>query len=117
MTQETWTEISADDKPARAKHTPGPWQQHDIDYCPDEIWGDIEGPLETGTPRGVHICTIEGDGDQLQANAKLIAAAPTMLAVLHQVSRHFAILAAHGTPVDVTLEDAVHEAIDNAGGY
>lgn len=114
MTQETWTEISADDKPARAKHTPGPWipEYGNSDERSGGQWYDV-GPARIGfsyqSPDNIVA--------QVDADAKLIAAAPTMLAVLHQVSRHFAILAAHGTPVDVTLEDAVHEAIDNAGGY
>lgn len=116
MTQDTWTEISADDKPAREKHTPGPWKvrpQYGIDgkIC----FECIENNAEVGSDNWKTIASTWAGPNP--ANAKLIAAAPTMLAVLHQVSRHFAILAAHGTPVDVTLEDAVHEAIDAAGGY
>lgn len=108
MTQDTWTEISADDKPARVKHTPGPWTPDNSAFCECVYAKD-----SLGADR--RIC--EMIGPHQKANSKLIAAAPTMLAVLHQVSRHFAIMAAHGTPVDVTLEDAVHEAIDAAGGY
>ena len=61
----------------QANHTPGPWQQHDSDYCPQEIWGSLDGPLDDGQIRGVLVCTVE-DNDQLHSNARLIAAAPDM---------------------------------------
>lgn len=61
------------------KHTPGPWQIHDKKYCIDEIWGNLEGPLE-GTIRGTQVCTMEQTEDGcIFANAKLVAAAPELL--------------------------------------
>jgi hypothetical protein len=54
-----------------AKHTPTPWQQHDPEYCPEEIWGNLEGPLEDGKIHGTHICTLE-DNEQAEANARHI---------------------------------------------
>ncbi len=69
-------------------HTPGPWQQHDHDYCPFEIWGALDGPLEDGKIHGEQVCDIiEGDdAERNHANARLIAAAPELLSaceVLH----------------------------------
>ncbi len=66
--------------------TPGPWQQHDADYCPLEIWGNLDGPLEDGAIRGTEICTV-ADGPEAEANARLIASAPDLLAALEGVLR------------------------------
>lgn len=62
------------------KHTPGPWQMHDDDYCPEQIYGNLE--LIDGKIRGTLICEIQGDMDEPKnlANARLIAAAPDLLA-------------------------------------
>lgn len=62
-----------------ANHTPGPWKIHDEQYCIDEIWGNLEGPID-GKIRGTQICTLEQTDDgRVFANAKLIAAAPELL--------------------------------------
>jgi hypothetical protein len=61
-----------------AQHTPGPWT------VPVAYWADIEGA------DGTQIATLHSDGDvdgapdafTAQANARLIAAAPDMLAAL-----------------------------------
>lgn len=65
-------------------HTPGPWQQHDLEYCPLEIFGDLEGPMENGRVRGTQVCEIIQSNcqEQDEANAKLIAAAPELLNAL-----------------------------------
>lgn len=55
--------------------TPGPWQQHDWDHCPLEIWGNLEGPMEDGQILGTQICEVLTN----EADAKLIAAAPELL--------------------------------------
>ena len=58
-----------------SKHTPGPWR-YDPTYEPDEcpvIWNAA----------GDAVCTLEPDGawsgEEIEANALLIAASPTML--------------------------------------
>lgn len=71
-----------------AEHTPGPWKIHDEQYCIDEIWGDLEGPID-GKIRGQHVCTLEQTDDgRICANACLIAAAPEMLAALRPFANY-----------------------------
>lgn len=36
-----------------------PWQVHDEDYCPEELWGSLD--LNENGVQGVQVCTIEGD--------------------------------------------------------
>lgn len=55
---------------------------HDETYCPEEIWGDLEGPLEDGKVHGTFICEVNQDAPNWRDNARLIAAAPDMLAAL-----------------------------------
>jgi hypothetical protein len=57
-------------------HTNGPWQMHDEDYCPEEIWGDLG--LFDGAVRGTKICEIDQGNPNWLANAKLIRAAPEL---------------------------------------
>lgn len=68
-------------RPQTDKHTPGDWQSHDTDYCPEEIWGNLEGPLEDGRVHGTHICTI-ADTPDFEGNRKLVIAAPMLLQAL-----------------------------------
>lgn len=63
--------------------TPGPWTQHDEDWCPLEIWGNLDGPLQDGQIRGTQVCDVLTD----ETDAKLIAAAPELLAVCQQALR------------------------------
>jgi hypothetical protein len=68
-----------------SEHTPGPWKMHDEDYCPEEIYGDFEGPMEDGKIRGTLVCTVAGEFDESpipEKNARLILAAPELLAAL-----------------------------------
>lgn len=68
-----------------AEHTPGPWQLHDPDYCDEEVWGDIDGPTE-GQVRGQLVAVVEQDNKAWRGNARLIAAAPTLLAALKELA-------------------------------
>ena len=66
-------------------HTPGPWQIHDEQYCMDEIWGNLEGPID-GQIRGTKICEMEHTEDgRVFANARLVAASPEMLSALQSL--------------------------------
>jgi hypothetical protein len=60
--------------------TPGPWHQHDPDYCPLEIFGNLEGPLENGQIRGTLVCLAENETD-----ARLIASAPELWEALNNL--------------------------------
>ena len=53
------------------KHTPGPWEVPEGGFYPIIASAD-----------GDHIATLAGTGDMMEANASLIAAAPTMLNTL-----------------------------------
>jgi len=83
MTQDTWTEITADDKPAPAKHTPGPWRVANNGYYL-EIRTTSEESAQIGD-----VCSSKfwNDGKHAEANAKLIAAAPQMLEALRAIMR------------------------------
>ena len=61
-----------------AQHTPGPWE---LDCSGLGAW------IMAGGPDGLHVATIPiaRDGDWSDANARLIAAAPDMLAALKHI--------------------------------
>lgn len=58
--------------------TPRPWRMHDEHYCPEEIWGSLDGPLEDGRIHGQYVClvtVVEDDSPTTAANAALICRA------------------------------------------
>jgi hypothetical protein len=59
------------------KHTPGPWvigkRDHDV--------------VMVDTASGTAICDVYGESDDRPANARLIAAAPDLLAALEDIAR------------------------------
>ena len=79
------------------KHTPGPWGYRDGVYCTFTVYATTQG--RCGIPRGLHwqpiaqipVMEHEGRGmsaDEADANARLIAAAPDLLAVVQRFARH-----------------------------
>jgi hypothetical protein len=68
-----------------SKHTPGPWQIKS-DYEPLTIIGNVDGP-DDGQYHYTPICEVEPTlfPDENAANARLIAAAPDLLAALECV--------------------------------
>ena len=63
----------------KTKHTPGPWYV----YLEKHNWGTTPHVTDTPNPRdAAPICTFNGlayrDDSETRANARLIAAAPTM---------------------------------------
>lgn len=56
---------------SEAKHTPGPWEpKPETNYCPAQVWAD-----------GRLLADVFGESrDAREANARLIATAPTLLA-------------------------------------
>lgn len=70
------------------KHTPGPWRI-EIDDSPDAEWSRrypniIADEYEVVGTEGMY-----GDLETDMANARLIAAAPELLAALDMMERHF----------------------------
>jgi hypothetical protein len=94
-----------------SKHTPGPWEF----YQRAGEGEDHKGfRVTTGNPRWWAIATImpvDGAGVEGEANARLIAAAPDLLAALEKVW-------AEGVIPDgfALLQDQVCDAIAKAGG-
>lgn len=68
------------------KHTPGPWQIKS-EYEPLTIIGNVDGP-DDGQYHYTPICEVEETlfHDENAANARLIAAAPELLAALECIS-------------------------------
>lgn len=78
---------TGDPKPSIAAHTPGPWQQiDDAAHYGKSYAATVWGPAGPGYGL-VADCRRCGDGGELEriANARLIAAAPELLAALKSV--------------------------------
>lgn len=80
-------------------YTPGPWKIHGgpahlrhhmaiIDSIPD-----VDGKIVANC-----ICHMAGTNDDIEANARLIAAAPDMLEALQKANRYLAEMAMNGGP-------------------
>ena len=85
------------------KFTPGPWNV--IDCAGLEVEAD-----------GISICEIwqRGDEDQEQANARLIAAAPCLLAALQACNEALSYMSEYDIPI--TLPEQVKAALKKATG-
>lgn len=84
-----------------ASHTPGPWEYHPAPYGWD-VWANtpekfrqwIAPVTRLASPhKAIFDGSIEVDGETCAANARLIAAAPDMLAALRSAER---VLTDHG---------------------
>lgn len=52
-------------------HIPTPYQIHDHEHCPLELWGNLEGPMEDGQIHGTHVLTVE-DGPKAYETAGFV---------------------------------------------
>jgi hypothetical protein len=98
-------------------HTPGPWRVFDSPGIPDL---GVAGPTkDDGTAVEVCIMAVGDDhrfdapGPERKANARLIAAAPAMLAALDRVGRYFE---QHGTADTQGIACDVFQALTAATG-
>ena len=90
------------------KHTPGPWKRADLDDYPDAI--------DEICAEGFDQCLCRVYQEPIDANARLIAAAPELLAALQDVSNTYQQLF-HVMPVAwQTIDDIVTAAIAKATG-
>lgn len=80
-----------------SEHTPGPWTIRDRDGCGDNIFG----------PGNERIANTYGDGDKWAANARLITAAPQLLAAC---KRFAAAMRSGDKPEFLELINTLHEA-------
>ena len=92
-----------------SKHTPGPWL---VETAPHGAFDIIKDPNDLGrymviAGRGSH----EVRADEMHANARLMAAAPDLLAALKTAE---AILYAHDKPVDPAITAAIAKAVGDA---
>ena len=78
-----------------AAHTPGPWRSNDFS---SSVYGYIFGDNQA-------ICRVFLDGDECEANARLIAAAPDLLDACKK-----ALYALKGREHDGFLRDAINKA-------
>lgn len=90
-------------------HTPGPWRALEHNY-PIADTGDYDGAwlVLTDNPKRP-IVELWGDTEETEANARLIAAAPDLLAALQFV------MTAHGEQLSTAFEQA-QDAIAKATG-
>lgn len=111
----------------KVQHTPAPWKYEEVDYPAKvfEIFSGFEENEDGEYGEGKNICSTWQPDDYLEdsdsyreslSNARLIAAAPQMLATLEWCQRYF------DNPVSVTpgalvaLQQAVNGAIKEALG-
>jgi len=91
-----------------ASHTPGPWTPtgHDGKQCVivECQWGSVAKVLPIGA------------ADQEQANARLIAAAPNLLSLLHRVLAYEQRLIASKTAGEIALVSDIRSTLAKAEG-
>ena len=76
----------------KGSHTPGPWEAH---RCTDIVSGENNGRWAIVHNGPIAYVGDTGNGpDEAEATARLIAAAPALLAALERVARYFE---QHGT--------------------
>lgn len=89
------------------KHTPGPWE-----ICKDQDFHN-EFEKHISLPNGD--ITINGEGEELEANARLIASAPVLLASLKTIMPYLKALELEiGAPQDEIFK--CEQAISKAEG-
>ena len=94
-----------------SKHTPGPWEIEEYLDFGDEYWyGGNQGFTIHAGP-AVLGSTNKGDIPKAQANARLIAAAPELLAALKAAKKYTELLI-----FQVALNAQIDEAIAKAEG-
>lgn len=89
----TWANAEAGDTIGKPKtqHTPGPWQVHIFRYPNGQLNGTPSVYAPNGNDGGRHVCQVYDNG-QLEANARLIAAAPDLLGSLKALFEHCAMV-------------------------
>ena len=93
-----------------SKHTKGPWDRIIADGYTvrhPQIYSD-KGPVANATWLG------DGRLDELNANARLISAAPELLAVLQELAESAEYWSEYDVPVGIV--DRINDAIAKAGG-
>ena len=89
-----------------AQHTPGPWEK-----CDRGDYSDFDGHSNVILGDDTRICVVQNSGDDwADANARLIAAAPDMLAALLSAQESIAsFMGVHGYPNDSGAGEILRE--------
>lgn len=103
-----------------SKHTPGPWRVENIHGAANDFgrWHAItaDAPAREHRP---HICDVSGQHRDDVSNARLIAAAPDLLAAAEMITRCAKTSGPHGTTLyfisDENMDNLTH-AIARARG-
>ena len=106
------TEIKHETRLTSSLHTPGPWQRY-ADYEPLLIVGNVDGP-DDGQMHYTRVCEVE-DNAWADANVRLIAAAPKLLAALRAVKDAGYLDGAYQPTVDL-VDAAIAEATTPSDG-
>ena|SRR5580765_6125700 len=85
------------------KHTPGPWGAYNLS----------KGNIAIETREGVRVANASGDTCDVEANARLIAAAPELLAALKAAYSALALIDDFGTATGEN-PDVQNAALDQA---
>jgi hypothetical protein len=81
-----------------AKHTPGPWSIYSITF---------KGYHQIAGAQGGRVCQVLPFEDEYKANARLIAAAPELLAAIHVLLRDYTAVHDIG---DLEMQPAIYQA-------
>ena len=86
-------------------HTPGPWRVNWLFTAPDESQYDILAP-RNDTTKYTHqvVCTMRATAANAEANARLIAAAPELLAALKEAWGKLYLLRLHVLNKEVSAD-------------
>jgi len=97
------------------KHSPGPWQsKHDFDeFGLSNIIGNVDGEtFADGTSRYTFdpICIVDTETAEWRANARLIAAAPDLLAALKALHQRYVMAIGNEGPEALSARAAIAKA-------
>lgn len=84
---------------SKAKHTPGPWE-----------YGHYDAYRISAKFDGGGICILNREGEELTANARLIASAPKLLKALKQVEADYVYNGMNDGPSWDTIRSAISDA-------
>lgn len=113
-----------DTKEKHATHTPGPWHAFEQNASNPNSKGlfEIDANHPSGNRQTVAVTTFAGDGHELWANARLIAAAPEAYELLRDLSKVIENLESIGANLpyyfkdDMSMSDKLREVLAKVDG-
>ena len=95
----------------KALHTPGPWLIRKGDEWTNDVATD-DLPMPDGTPSYWNIATANRMRDEVEANTRLIAAAPDLLAIAQELEESAGYWSEYDVPLGIV--DRLRAAIKKA---